>query len=100
MESIHRTQRRNGKIIFQTLLEVEPATTETITDKICCDFNIFHEKTNVENVVKKFIREGYYSGFIDANQDRTYEFNRSLKQNMVRENNISTLDMTRKNKFA
>lgn len=36
----------------------------------------------VENVVRDFLRNGYYMGFIDVNEDESFDINHSIKRKL------------------
>jgi hypothetical protein len=40
---------------------------------------IFFDTERVENAVKDFLRNGYYLGFIDVNEDESFDINHSIK---------------------
>lgn len=40
---IRDIQRKNGKIIIRTMLEIEKATFESIVEKLCSDYNVSGE---------------------------------------------------------
>lgn len=59
----------------------------------CCCFiklsifpcQIFYERALAENAVKYFLRNGYYLGFVDVNQDGSFDINHSIKQKFIEE---------------
>lgn len=95
-------QRRNGKLIIRAMLAVGKATFETIVEKLCSDYNvsidlgtvclkrrhrhwkfqIIFEKEIVENAVRSFLRNGFYSGFLDVNDDESFAISHAIRHHI------------------
>lgn len=92
-------QRQNGKLIIRAMLAVGKATLETIVEKLCNDYNvsidlravclkqryrhskfqIIFEKENIEKAVRTFLRNGFYSGFLDVIEDGSFVISHTIR---------------------